>query len=139
MRLVLDTDVVVAAFRSETGASRQLLLEALDGACVLLASTPLWLEYEAVLTREDHLRAARLTPAEVRDALSVLAEIVEPVVGRFRWRASARDADDDFVVEAVANGKADAIVTFNRKDFAGVIRQFGAQVLSPAEVLRELR
>ena len=30
MRMVLDTDVLVAAFRSERGASRQLLIAALD-------------------------------------------------------------------------------------------------------------
>jgi predicted nucleic acid-binding protein len=51
MRLVLDTDVLVAAFRSERGASRELLIAALDTRFVLLASTAVWLEYEAVLTR----------------------------------------------------------------------------------------
>jgi predicted nucleic acid-binding protein len=60
MRLVLDTDVLVAAFRSERGASRELLIAALDERLVLLASTALWLEYEAVLTRPLHLRAAGL-------------------------------------------------------------------------------
>src|SRR5207248_10634011 len=46
MRLVLDTDVVVAAMRSDRGASRQLLLAALDQRIVALASVPLMLEYE---------------------------------------------------------------------------------------------
>ncbi len=55
-RLVLDTDVLVAPFRSERGASRELLVSALDERFVLLASTALWLEYEAVLTRPLHLR-----------------------------------------------------------------------------------
>jgi predicted nucleic acid-binding protein len=39
MRLVLDTDVLVAAFRSERGASRELLTAAIDERYVLLAST----------------------------------------------------------------------------------------------------
>ena len=43
MRMVLDTDVLVAAFRSERGASRQLLIAALDERFVLLASTAMWL------------------------------------------------------------------------------------------------
>ncbi|MDP9013946.1 MAG: PIN domain-containing protein [Pseudomonadota bacterium] len=38
MRLVLDTDVLVAAFRSERGASRELLIAALDERYILLAS-----------------------------------------------------------------------------------------------------
>lgn len=50
LRVVLGTDVVVAVIRSERGASRQLLLEALDGNYTLLVSTTLWLEYEVVLT-----------------------------------------------------------------------------------------
>ncbi len=51
MRLVLDTDVVVAALRSDRGASRQLVLAALDGRIEMLVSVPLVLECEAVLTR----------------------------------------------------------------------------------------
>ena len=41
MRIVLDTDVMVAAMRSDQGASRQLLLAALDRRVVVLASVPL--------------------------------------------------------------------------------------------------
>jgi predicted nucleic acid-binding protein len=52
---VLDTGVLVAALRSSMGASRQLLIAALDGRFELLLSVPLLLEYEAVLTRHEHL------------------------------------------------------------------------------------
>jgi len=55
---VLDTDVMVAALRSDRGASRQLLLAALDRQFELLLSVPLILEYEAVLTRPEHLARA---------------------------------------------------------------------------------
>ena len=48
---MLDTDVMVAALRSDRGASRQLLLAALNQRLELLLSVPLMLEYEAVLTR----------------------------------------------------------------------------------------
>jgi len=41
---VLDTDVVVAALRSDRGASRQLLLSALNRDFELLLSVPLILE-----------------------------------------------------------------------------------------------
>jgi hypothetical protein len=49
-----------------------------------------------------------------------------------------RDADDDMVLEAAANGRADAIATFNTRDFAGVASEFGIAVLTPAEILRRL-
>jgi predicted nucleic acid-binding protein len=62
MRMVLDTDVLVAAFRSARGASRQLLIAALDERFVLLASTAMWLEYEAVMTRPAQLAAMQMQP-----------------------------------------------------------------------------
>jgi hypothetical protein len=42
------------------------------------------------------------------------------------------------VLEAAANGRADAIATFNTRDFAGVASEFGIAVLTPAEILRRL-
>jgi predicted nucleic acid-binding protein len=51
VRIVLDTDVVVAATRSDRGASFQWLLAALERRLTLLLSVPLCLEYEAVTRR----------------------------------------------------------------------------------------
>lgn len=82
MRMVLDTDVLLAAFRSERGASRQLLIGALE-RFVLLASTAMWLEYEAVMTRPSQLAAMQLNATEVRDALAALATVAEQVLIHF--------------------------------------------------------
>ncbi len=70
---VLDTDMMVAALRSDRGASRQLLLAALNRRFELLLSVPLILEYEAVLTRPQHLAACGLSRAEVGRVLDDLA------------------------------------------------------------------
>jgi hypothetical protein len=43
------------------------------------------------------------------------------------------------VLEAAVNGRADAIVTFNRKDYGTVPSAFGIAVLNPGEALRRLR
>jgi len=48
-RVVLDTNVLVAASRSRNGASFALLLALKNGQFTALASVPLMLEYEAVL------------------------------------------------------------------------------------------
>ena len=73
LRVVLDTDVLFAAFVSAAGASRQLLLAALDGEAELLLSTALILEYEAVLTRPGTLKRAGIGAAEVLTVLDALA------------------------------------------------------------------
>lgn len=78
---VLDTDVVVVAMRSQSGAARQLLLAVLEESYTLLLSVPLLLEYEAVLTRPMHLEAAGVSAEDVgtlRDDLAFVAKRVKP-------------------------------------------------------------
>jgi putative PIN family toxin of toxin-antitoxin system len=138
MRLVLDTDVVVAGMQSPTGASRQLLLGAAAGMFKLVASVPLFLEWEAVLKRPSVLRAMALVSDEVDIVLDQLASIIEPVEFHFLWRPQLDDPDDEMVLETAINGRADAIVTFNRRHFAAA-SEFGIAVRRPAEILGELR
>ena len=73
MRLVLDTDVLVAALRSATGASRRILLAGIDQRCTLLVSPVLMFEYEAVLKRPAHLHSAGASEADVEVVLDMLA------------------------------------------------------------------
>jgi putative PIN family toxin of toxin-antitoxin system len=140
MRLVLDTAAMVAAIRSDTGASRWLLRSALEQrqGLTLVLSVPLFVEYEAVMTRTEHLKAARLTVPEVTVLLDAVAAVAEPVRLAYLWRPILPDADDDMVLEAAVNGRADAIVTFNRRDFGAVVEQFGIAVLTPGEAMRRL-
>jgi putative PIN family toxin of toxin-antitoxin system len=135
--MVLDTTVVVAGLRSATGASRQLLLAALAKRFELLLSVPLFIEYEAVLTRAEHLKAAGVKAAEVRELLDALASVAEPVVPNFRWRPMLRDPNDDMVFEAAFNGAADLLITFNKTDFQQVTAVH-LRVASPGEALRAL-
>jgi putative PIN family toxin of toxin-antitoxin system len=137
--LVLDTDVLVAAFRSERRASRELLIAALDESFVLLASTALWLEYEAVLTRPLHLAAMELSAAEVTDVLAALAVVAEPVPIHFLSRPVLADAEDEHVLDLAMNGRADMLVTFNQDDFVEASDTFQIEVVTPAAALRRLR
>ena len=135
---VLDTGVLVAALRSSRGASRQLLLAALDRRFELLLSVPLMLEYEAVLTRDEHLAASGLTTAEVERVLDDVAVVAKPVRLAFRWRPRLTDPNDDMVLETAMNGSADAIVTFNRRDFEEASRSLNCVVILPASALQQI-
>lgn len=138
MRLVLDTNVVVAALRSDQGASRRLLLAALDRRIVIIASVPLMLEYEAVLTREEQLAATGLTCEETNAVLDALAAVAEPVPLRFLWRPRLREPADEMVLETAVNGQADLLVTFNLRHFEVQARTFGIRVAQPGEVWRAI-
>ncbi|MBI1779147.1 MAG: putative toxin-antitoxin system toxin component, PIN family [Proteobacteria bacterium] len=130
---------MVAAFDSPRGASRQLLLDLLDGQAHLLLSTALLLEYEKVLTRPRMLDMIGLSLEEVLAVLDELAEICDPVPFDYRWRPLAADPDDDLVLETAINGGADAIATFNIRDMAAAGARFGIAVERPAAVLRRIR
>jgi putative PIN family toxin of toxin-antitoxin system len=138
VRLVLDTSVMVAAIRSGAGASRRLLVAALEGRLTMLVSVPLLLEYEAVMTRAEHLRASRLLVADVDALLDAVAAVAEPVRLTFLWRPKLSDADDDMVLETAANGQAEGIVTFNLRDFAAASTSFGIEVMTPGEAAMRL-
>jgi predicted nucleic acid-binding protein len=95
MRLVVDTTVLVTAFRSPTGAAAEVVRLVRRRAFTMLATVALFLEYAAVLTRQEHLARAKMTAAEANNALDVLAAVVEPVESHFLWRPRLRDPDDD--------------------------------------------
>ncbi|HEY7299522.1 MAG TPA: putative toxin-antitoxin system toxin component, PIN family [Xanthobacteraceae bacterium] len=138
MKLVLDTAVMVAAIRSDAGASRRVLVAGLDRQFTMLVSVPLLIEYEAVITRREHLKASRLSVADVGALLDAVAAVAQPVHLQFLWRPILNDPDDEMVLETALNGRADAIVTFNRRDFLPARGRFGIAVLSPADVLDQV-
>jgi putative PIN family toxin of toxin-antitoxin system len=138
VRFVLDTAIMVAAIRSDAGASRRLLVAALERHFTLLLSVALMVEYESVMTRNEHLAVAGLSSDDVAALLDAVALVAEPVRLAFLWRPMLPDADDDMVLEAAVNGRADAIVTMNRRDFVRVAESFGIDVLLPGEAAARL-
>ncbi|WP_246662246.1 putative toxin-antitoxin system toxin component, PIN family [Prosthecodimorpha hirschii] len=138
MRVVLDTSVLVSAVRSPKGVSAHLVRLALLRRLEMAVSVALFLEYEAVLSRPEHLAAAGASLAEVSNLMNALAGVAVQVEVSFLWRPQLRDPDDDMVLEAAVNGQAEAIVTFNPRDFHGTRSGFGIDVLLPAECVRRI-
>ncbi len=130
---------MVSAFRSRHGASHKLLGLVADRRLVPVATPALFLEYEDVLKRPEQREVSGLTLAQVDAALASLAAAVEPVEVRFAWRPQLADPDDEMVLDAAVNGRADALVTHNLADFAEVAPRFGLIVLPPGELLRRMR
>lgn len=134
-RVVLDTSVVAAGLRSRQGASNAVLRLVGQGRLVPLATPPLFLEYEDVLKRPEQRLAHGLGIAEIDRFLAALASAVEPVDIHFLWRPQLTDPGDELVLEAAVNGRADALVTHNLRDFQAAAARFGLPVLSPGELL----
>lgn len=133
IRVVLDTNVVVAAVRSDRGASRVLLTAALEQRITLLVSVPLMMEYEAVLMRAEHRTASGLSVDDVGVLLDAIGAVAKPIRLHYLWRPTSLDAEDDMVLETAVNGRAVGLITVNRRHFAPVTAKFGIATLSPAQ------
>jgi putative PIN family toxin of toxin-antitoxin system len=138
IRLVLDTNVLVAAIRSRLGASFQLLEAWQARRFTALASVPLFFEYESVLKRHEHLRISGFSERDVDVLLAEWASWIEPVTLHYLWRPQLTDAKDELVLETAVNGHALAIVTFNVRDFEQAAARFEVKVWSPADILKVL-
>jgi len=137
MNYVLDTNVLVAAIRSPSGASAEILRRVLQGKVAALCSVPLFMEYEAVLLRQEHLTAAGANVQDVVNVLDVLAGAITRVEIQFLWRPQLRDPNDDLVLELAVNGQgvgdSVSIVTSNQKDFWPQASKFGIGVMTPRQ------
>ena len=138
MRIVLDTNVLVAALRSRTGASNALVVAGLRRQFDWCCSVPLFYEYEEVLNRAEFLLDTGLSRETVDKLIKTVALALTPVEVNFRWRPQLSDPDDEMVLEAAINARATAIVTHNMRDFGAVPARFGIELLAPSNALRRL-
>ena len=136
---MLDTDAVVAAMRSPTGASAAIVRAVRQRQAALLLSVPLAMEYEAVYRRSEHRMEAGLSERQVEIFLDAIISMAEPVPTHFLWRPQLRDPNDEMVLEAAVNGRAEALVTFNVRDYGIAASQFGVEVLLPREAIARIR
>lgn len=139
LRIVVDTSVIVSALRSREGAGNALLRSIALRRVMPLATPALFLEYEEVLKRPEQRLAHGLTLEDLDRFLAGLASACEPIETRFQWRPQLADADDEMVLEAAVNGRADAIVTYNVKDFAAGAARFGIRAVRPGDCMKEMK
>jgi len=139
MRLVLDTDVVVAAMRSPRGASAAILKAIRSGQATLLLSVPLAMEYEAICQEAEHRVASGLSAAEANTFVTAVIAMAEPVRTHYLWRPTLRDPNDEMVLEVAINGHADALVSFNLRDYGDVPKRYGIDLLLPRDAIGRVR
>ena len=134
-QVVLDTNVIVSALRSQKGASYKLVMLVGQANFEINLSVPLILEYEdATKWLLGHIP---LTENEIDDILDYLCGMANQREVYYLWRPFLRDAKDDMVLELAVSAQCEVIITYNRKDFVGV-EQFGIEVMTPREYLERI-
>lgn len=134
-RVVLDTEVLVAALRSTRGASFRLLSLVGTGAFEIALSVALVLEYEDALLR--HLARSPFDEDELAELLDYLCTVAHRQEIFYLWRPVLRDPADDMVLELAVASSSAFIVSFNERHFAGC-EPFGIQVVPPRTFLAEI-
>jgi putative PIN family toxin of toxin-antitoxin system len=134
MKIVIDTNVLVASLRSRRGASFKLVSFLPSNKFSIAISVPLVFEYEDALKR---LESSAITEQDIGDLVDFLCKIGHQQEIFFLWRPFLPDPADDHVLEVAVAGGCDAIVTYNKRDFKG-IEKFGLRVLDPRELLSEI-
>lgn len=138
-KIVIDTNVLLSALFSNRGGSFKLLeslvLKAEDGYFHSVVSVPLVLEFEEVLLRPKNMQKyPHFNNNDIKLIIADLIAISHRTKLHFLWRPFLKDSFDDKVLETAVNGKADAIITFNIKDFEGVKKHFNIEILTPSEL-----
>ena len=139
-RIVVDTNVMVAALRVASGASgaaRALVRAALAGRYRPLFGNALWLEYEELLGR--HAWTPATTARERREVIDAFIAVGEWVRISYTWRPNLPDEADNHLVELAVAGNAEAIVTYNVDDFRrNEVRWPDLEILTPTQCLERL-
>lgn len=137
MKIVIDTNVLVAATRSRRGSSFELLSLLPDPRFQIALSVALYTEWQDVMSRSEHLPPG-MQPEDARGFLRYLASIAHLQDVYYLWRPFLRDPDDDMVLECAVASGCRYLVTHNLRDFRK-ITQLGVEPLTPAEFLARLR
>jgi putative PIN family toxin of toxin-antitoxin system len=138
-KIVIDTNVLLSALFSNKGKSYKLIellgLRGQESIRFNVVSVPLALEFEEVLLRaKNREKYDYFSHEEIRLIISDIVSVSHRTKLHFLWRPFLKDSFDDKVLETAVNGQAQAIITYNRKDFAGVKKYFDIDILTPAEL-----
>ena len=137
IKVILDTNVLVSAFTSADGASREVLRRLLSRQITALISVALYSEYRDVLGRADFLNRCPLSQIEIDDLFFAFLACTEPVELYFSWRPNLRDEGDNHVYELAVAALDAPLLTYNQRDFMHPQLKFPSlQIMTPAQWLQ---
>jgi len=138
MKVVIDTSVWISALITKDSGARELLRLVFNAKLFPQMSEALYKEYEAVMKRKKIQQLTPLTLCEQNELFEAYLSTCKWNEIYYMWRPNLKDEDDNFVVElAVASG-AEAIITYNIKDFKNAELIFNHKIMTPEDFIKEI-
>lgn len=131
INVVIDTNVLISALRSNRGASFKLVNLIGTGKFDISLSVPLLIEYEAISKRK---KFEHLIDRDIDDLLNYLCKVADKRDIFFLWRPFLKDPQDDMILELAVEAGCGYIITYNLDDFKG-IEQFNLEAITPKQFL----
>ena len=134
--IVIDTSVFISALIGHKGPSRELIRRCIQGQYQPLMGNALFLEYEAVIGRDEILRQCPLTSEEITKLFASFLSASQWMQMYYLWRPNLRDENDNHLIELAIAGNANMIATNNIKDFQNSELLFPSlSILKPEQIL----
>lgn len=140
IKVVVDTNVLVAGLIGGKGPNREILRRCLQGELQPYVGNALYLEYQDLLNRERIQTLCKQTSVSLMEFLDGFAQVCIPIDARYLWRPNLKDEADNHLVELAIAASVSYIITNNVSDFAQAeLKRLGYEVITPEQLLRLLR
>ena len=103
-----------------------------------LISVPIFLEYEDVLNRTEHLASANLDASDILVLMDQIILSAERVILMSPVMPNDADPSDAHLISLARDGNAHAVVTHNKRHFTPAVQTLGVNLYSPAEALAKI-
>ena len=140
MKIVIDTNIVLAALLSQQGISNRFLVWLFTKQSKInVVSNTLITEFEDVLLRKkNRLKYQQFSEQEIKRFIDDICTISHHQNINFLWRPFLKDQNDDMLLEVAFNSNSTYIITYNIKDFKGVEERFNIKIITPKEFLIQI-
>lgn len=140
IRVVVDTNVLIAGLISGKGPNREILRYCLQGDLQPFIGNALYLEYQDLLNRENIQGLCKQTTVSLMEFLDGFAAVCKAVDVHYLWRPNLKDEADNHLIEVAIAAHATYIITNNVSDFANAeLKRLGYEVITPELLLKVLR
>ena len=138
IRAVLDTNTLVSAvINIEASVTQEIYQNAKKKRFLLTISPSILTEVDNVLHRPKVIKAHKRSLQELKEAIKGIADVSYIVPGKTEIKV-VRDPDDDKIIVAAVEGKADYIISRD-KDLLDLKQYQGIKIITPEKFMEILR